>query len=125
MPESTRMCKILMTALLWAVAAMGADVTGNWKATAEGPMGSMERTFTFKQEGTKVTGETVSSMFGKSEIIDGKVVGDTLSFTIVVKFEDNEMKVNYKGKVAEKEMKLTAEVPMGDQKIEWVAKRVQ
>lgn len=125
MPESTRMCKILMTALLWAVAAMGADVTGNWKATAEGPMGSMERTFTLKQVGTKVTGETVSSMFGKSEILDGKVEGDTLSFTIVVKFEDNEMKVNYKGKVGEKEMKLTAEVPMGDQKIEWVAKRVQ
>jgi hypothetical protein len=57
--ESTPMVKTLLMLLTLAVAALGADVTGNWKATAEGPNGQMERTFVFKQDGAKVTGETV------------------------------------------------------------------
>ena len=67
---------------LFAFSALAADISGNWKATAEGPNGAMERTFTFKQEGTKVTGETISSFTGKSTITDGKVEGDTVTFTI-------------------------------------------
>lgn len=109
---------------VFAMVAPAADITGTWKATAEGPNGTMERTFTFKVEGSKLTGETVSSMFGKSQIMDGKVDGDNLSFTITVKFQDQEMKVNYKGKVSGNEMKLSAQLPVGDQTIEWVAKRI-
>ena len=45
-----------------------ADVAGEWTATAEGPNGAMQRTFTFKVDGSKLTGETVSSFLGKSEI---------------------------------------------------------
>ena len=106
-----------------AVATFAADITGNWKATAEGPNGAMQRTFTFKQEGAKLTGETVSSMFGKSVINDGKVEGDAVAFTIVIKFQDNEMKVNYNGKVSGDEIKFTVEGAMGGQTIEWLAKR--
>ena len=32
---------------LCALSALAADISGNWKATAEGPNGPMERTFTF------------------------------------------------------------------------------
>jgi len=35
------------------------------------------------------------------------------------------MKLNYKGKVTGKEMKLTVENPTGGQTIEWLAKRVE
>jgi hypothetical protein len=113
--------KRLLLLALFAIAAFAADVTGTWKATAEGPNGTMERTFVFKQDGAKLTGETVSSMFGKSEIQDGKVDGDTLSFNIVVKFQDNDVKVSYTGKVAGDTIKLTADV--GGQTIEWNAKK--
>lgn len=118
------MAKTLIGILILAAAAFGADVTGNWKATAEGPNGPMERTFAFKQEGTKVTGETVSSFLGKSAITDGKLEGDVLTFTITVKFQDNEMKLNYKGKVGANEIRFTVESPAGGQTIEWLAKRV-
>jgi len=118
------MVKTLLMILTLAITALGADVTGNWKATAEGPNGPMERTFAFKQDGAKVTGETVSSLFGKSAITDGKLDGDALTFTITVKFEDNEMKLNYKGKVSGNEIKFTVEVPGGGQTIEWLAKKV-
>jgi hypothetical protein len=123
MTKEIRIMKRILIALFAAVLpALAADVAGNWKATAEGPNGSMERTFAFKVDGTKLTGESVSSIAGKSDIMDGKVDGDNLSFMLNVKIQDNEMKVNYKGKVVSKdEIKFTAEV--GDRTIEWLAKR--
>ena len=118
------MKRLLVLLAVFALTALAADITGTWKATAEGPNGTMERTFVFKVEGSKLTGETTSSMLGKSTIMDGKVDGDNLSFTIMVKFQDNEMKLNYKGKVSGNELTLTVEIPESDQSIEWHGKRV-
>jgi hypothetical protein len=115
------MSRTLLSFFLVSLSAFAADVAGNWKATAEGPNGTMTRTFTFKVDGAKLSGETVSSMLGKSTIEDGKVDGDTVSFVINVKFQDNEMKVSYKGKLAGDQLNLTAETPQGE--IAWVAKR--
>ncbi len=116
------MKRLLVLLALCAVAAMAADISGNWKATAEGPNGSMERTFVFKQDGTKLTGETTSSFMGKSTITDGKVEGDTVTFTITGRFGDNEMKLNYKGKInSPTEIKFT--VDANGNTIEWVAKK--
>jgi hypothetical protein len=117
------MKSLILSLLLFAFAASAADITGNWKATAEGPQGAMERTFTFKQDGTKLTGETTSSFVGKSEITDGKVDGDAVTFTITIKFQDQEMKMNYKGKVTGNEIKFTVD-GFGGQTIEWNAKKV-
>ncbi len=119
------MKRLLALTILLAIPALAADISGTWKATAEGPNGAMERTFVFKVDGNKLTGETTSSMFGKSTISDGKIEGDTFSFTITLTFQDNEMKINYKGKVEGKELKMTAEIPMGDQTITWTAKKAE
>jgi hypothetical protein len=114
--------RILILTCLAALSAFAGDVNGNWKATAEGPNGSMERTFQFKVDGEKLTGETVSSWAGKSAIMDGTVKGDTVKFVINVNLQGNEMKVSYTGKlVNDDEMKLTAEV--SGNTIEWAAKR--
>jgi hypothetical protein len=117
------MKKLLVLLAVLALSVAAADISGTWKATAEGPNGSMERTFVFKADGARLTGETTSSMMGKSVIENGKVEGDNVSFTITIKFQDNEMKVNYKGAVTGNDIKLNAEV--GDQTITWVGKRVQ
>ena len=47
------MKRFLILLLAMAAAALAADLDGTWKATAEGPQGSMERTFTFKVEGRR------------------------------------------------------------------------
>ena len=107
---------------LFALAASAADVSGNWKGTAEGPNGAIERTFTFKQDGAKLTGETNSSYTGKSAITDGKVEGDNISFSITAKIQDNEMKLSYKGKVTGDTIKLSSEFG-GGQAIEWTLKK--
>ncbi len=109
-----------------AVAACAADIAGTWKGTAEGPQGTLERTFTFKVDGNKLTGETSSEMLGKSVINDGKIDGDTLSFTITANIQGNEMKLAYKGKVTGSEMRLTSEMAGGGgdfPPIQWVAKK--
>ena len=110
--------------VMMAMASFAADVSGEWKATAEGPNGAMERTFSLKAEGAKLSGETVSSFAGKSTIREGKIDGDNLSFLITVKIQDNEMELTYKGKVISKdEIKFTTEGLQGGQTIEWNAKR--
>jgi len=106
-----------------SLVASAADVTGTWKGKAETPNGTIERTFVFKVDGKKLTGETTSEMMGKSILEDGKIDGDSLSFTITVKFQDNEMKLNYKGKVTGDEIKFNVDGVNGTA-IEYKAKKV-
>ena len=108
----------------FAMTAFGADIAGTWKGTAETENGTLERTFVFKVDGDKLTGETTSSMFGKSTIENGKVEGDRVSFTITVKFEDNPMKLEYKGEAKGNEMVLKVDVPNGGPSIEYKAKKI-
>jgi len=112
---------------LFAAAAMAADIAGTWKATAEGPNGTMERTFVFKVDGQKLTGETTSTMLGKSTIANGKVDGDKLEFTITADFQGTELKLSYQGKVAGDTLHLTSAMAGdgGGQPIEWTGKRTQ
>ena len=121
------MKRILCLMAIAASMAVAADISGSWKATADFGGNAIERTFVFKVDGNKLTGETTSSMMGKSTIADGKVDGDNVTFSIAVKFQDNEMTLSYKGKVNGKgdELKLTSESAQGGQSIEWNAKRVQ
>lgn len=96
-----------------------------WKGTAEGPQGAIERTFTFKVDGAKLTGETASEMMGKSELKDGKVEGDNISFSINANFQGNDMTLAYKGKVVGDQIKLAVDFPGGGQTIEYTLKRAQ
>ena len=109
---------------IFACNASAADISGNWKGTAEKPNGPVERTFVFKVDGHKLTGETTSARFGKSTIEDGKVDGDDVSFTLTVNIQGAEGKVNYKGKVDSDTIKFTVEVQAIGQTLEMTAKRV-
>jgi hypothetical protein len=123
------MKRLLIAVLLFAFAAVAADISGNWKGTAEGPNGNLERTFTFKVDGNKLTGETSSEMLGKSTIADGKIDGDDISFSITASMQGNEMKLTYKGKVSGSEIKLTSEAAGGGGggfgSIQWTLKKAQ
>jgi hypothetical protein len=121
------MQKILALAAMFAAMLAAADITGNWKGTAEGPNGTIERTFVFKQDGTKLTGETVSSFTGKSTIEDGKVEGDAVTFTITAKFQDNDVKLTYRGKITGEDIVFEVEFAGRSEapRMKWVVKRVK
>jgi len=118
------MRRMVVLTLLLAALVSAADVSGKWKGTAEGPNGAIERTFTFKVDGGKLTGETESEMLGKATINDGKIEGENLSFTIKANFQGNEMKLEYKGKVVGDQIKLTVDFGGGGQTVEYTLKRM-
>src|SRR5579872_323445 len=121
------MKRIFALTALCAIAALAADISGTWKGTAEGgPNGALERTFVFKVDGTKLTGETTSQMLGKSTIADGKIDGDNISFSISATMQGNELKLTYKGKVSGDGIELTSEISGGGgggQAIQWKLKK--
>lgn len=111
--------KTVGMALLMAAMAMGADVTGKWKATVSGPDGQkMELTFDLKSEGEKLTGKVLSEM-GEMEIVDGKVEGDKISFAVAMQ----DMKIGHKGTVSGDKMQIQVEI--GEQKMDMSAERVK
>lgn len=114
---------LFMLAAMFAVTALAADITGTWKGSADTPIGKVERTFVFQQDGAKLTGETTSDKFGKSTIDDGKVDGDNISFTVNISFQGNEMKINYTGKVSGDEIKMHVESQAGP--VDYVVKKQQ
>ena len=121
------MTRLIVAILVMALSTFAADinVTGDWTATAEGPNGPMTRTFKFKVDGTKLTGESVSSIVGKSAIDNGHIEGNTLTFTMHIEFNGNEMTSKYKGQIINKDKIIfKIEGLQGGEDFEWVAKRV-
>ena len=102
--------RTLLTLVAAVSLAAAADVAGKWKAQIPGRGGNTnETTFNFKTDGDKLTG-TMENPRGSVDIQDGKVSGDSISFVVVRKMQDNEMKINYKGTISGDELKLTMEV---------------
>jgi hypothetical protein len=117
-----RWISILMA--MWAFSLSAADIAGTWKAAIETPNGTFESTFVFKVDGSKVTGTTSNQMIGEVPISEGKIEGENLSFILVMNRDGQEFKLNYKGKVAGSEIKLTVVIPGGDRTFEMTAKKV-
>jgi len=104
--------------------ASAADVSGTWKAAIETPNGSFETTFKFKVDGNKLTGSVNNQFGGEQQISEGKVDGDNVTFVVSGSFNGNDFKLNYKGKLAGDELKLTVEISGMDRNFEMTAKRV-
>ena len=91
--------RFLLLGALLGISLWAADVTGKWTAETQGRDGSKrEVTMNFKADGSKLTG-TVGGAMGETEITDGKIDGNNLSFSMVREFNGNQMKLNYAGMV--------------------------
>ena len=107
---------------LFAFCAFAADVDGKWKSQFQTQDGqTRETTYTFKADGNTLTG-TISGRGGETAINNGKINGDEISFSVVRKFNDQEFKMEYKGKVSGNEIKFT--VSAGERSFELTAKKI-
>lgn len=91
--------RLILAGLTAAVAMWAADASGKWTAEMQGRNGNtMTITMNLKADGNALTG-TVSGRNGETNISDGKVDGDTVSFSVVREFNGNQFKQNYVGKL--------------------------
>jgi hypothetical protein len=108
---------------LGTVAALAADFNGKWTADITTPRGTQTITLTFKVDGSAVTG-TISSPRGDSDISNGKIDGDNISFDQVMSRNGNDFTINYAGKIDGDTIKFTR--TMGDRPpVEFTANRAK
>jgi hypothetical protein len=97
--------------VLLAVPAAAADVTGTWKASFDTQIGVQNYTYTFGVKDGALTGKIQSEMGGTTDVTEGKVDGDKISFVELFKFQDMEIRIAYTGKVTSAdEIKFTRQV---------------
>ena len=91
--------------------AGGANVTGDWSVTVETSAGSGNPSFTFKQEGEKLTG-MYKGQLGEGPLT-GTVKGADINFTIKVNAQGQDLTIVYTGKVESKDS-MKGKVVLGE-----------
>ena len=94
---------------------LAADVTGTWKADFDTQRGLQKYTFTLKQDGTNLSGKATSETADQkreSDLKEGAVNGDTVSFVEPLSVQGNDISITYTGKLTTNadEIKLTRAV---------------
>jgi hypothetical protein len=79
------------------------DVTGKWAFNVETSAGAGAPTFTFKQDGEKLTGHYTGT-FGEADLT-GTVKGAEITFSFTVDAQGNALKETYTGTVDKDTMK--------------------
>lgn len=105
---------LLLTLAALPLSALAANITGTWKSEFDSQIGVQKYTFTFKQDGTNLTGKASSEIGDQkreTELKDGKVDGDSVSFVEMLNYQDNDIRISYTGKLtADNEIKFHREV---------------
>jgi hypothetical protein len=96
---------------LSSVAAFAASVTGTWTGDMKTPDGStgFSLTFTFTQDGDRLTGSVASQQGDPLTIADGKVTGDKITFNVSF----NGTTIHHEGTINGDEIKLTSKTDDG------------
>jgi hypothetical protein len=106
-----------------AVVTYAADVAGKWTAEFDTPIGRLNYTYEFQVDGDKLTGKATWQQ-GETQITEGKISGDEISFVENLDFDGQPLRIEYKGKVNGDEIQMTRQVgDFGTEQI--VAKRVK
>lgn len=114
----------LACVLTWTLAAGAADITGKWTASFETQIGRQDYTYDFVVKDSTLTGKMKSNL-GASDVLEGKVDGDRITFVEVLRFQDMDIRITYTGTVTSAdEIKFTRQVADFATE-ELVAKRVK
>ena len=104
-----------------------AEIDGKWKADFDTMIGVQKYVFELKADGGKLTGKALGEReTDKSDtaITEGKITKDEVFFVEPLKFQDMDLRIEYRGKLVGDELQLSRKV--GDFEPEKaVAKRVK
>jgi hypothetical protein len=116
---------VLILASLMCVFA--ADIAGKWTAEFDSQVGVQKYIFDLKAEGSKLTGKAISNIDGaeaQTDIQEGRINGDEISFVENLKYQGMDLRIAYKGKVSGDEIKFSRTVGDAGGE-EFVAKRAK
>lgn len=84
-----------------------ADATGKWTAKFATQVGEQEYTYELVAKGTTLTGTATGNLTGKTQISEGKVDGDKISFVENAMYMDMPLRFEYTGTVTNDELRLS------------------
>lgn len=88
----------LLSALLLLPVLARADASGTWMATFETQIGEQNYTYVFRVDGDRLTGTAKSSVSDTpSEIVDGRIDGNEITFVENLNYQGTELVITYKG----------------------------
>ena len=105
--QISQVVKSALFIVVLAAVASAADITGNWKADLETPQGKVQVSYTFKQDGEKITG-TYAGRYGKSAL-EGTVKENHVEFIVTVVAEGTTVSGAFVGDVEKDRMTGTVE----------------
>lgn len=104
-------CLLVVGLMLVAAMAFAAPIDGKWVGEVPGMDGNpMKISYTFKADGTTLTGSTTSPDGKEMAIRDGKIDGNNISFSIAFDMGGQEMKMELKGVLSGDDLKLTMDM---------------
>ena len=131
MKHSIKTVALASLALALVVPAWSADESfvGKWKAEFDSRVGRQKYTFEFKLEDGKLAGKAIGErQMGTNEVklVEIKTDKDEISFVEPLRLQgyDSELRIEYKGKLKDDEIKLHRKVGDNNQ-YDIVAKRVK
>ena len=95
------------------VGVFAADISGKWTAEFDSQVGQQKYTYEFTVKGTNFAGKASANIAGtdmESEIVDGKIDGDKISFTENLDYQGMALTITYTGTVSGNEMNLSRDV---------------
>jgi hypothetical protein len=103
---------LFVVAILCALtlAVMAADVSGKWTWEQQGRNGNTTSTLTLKADGSNLTG-SLDGGRGASDIKDGKVDGNNISFSVSRNMGGTDVTTKYTGTLDGDSLKLKFERP--------------
>jgi hypothetical protein len=89
----------VVIAIASSVALRAADPSGRWAATFMTQVGEQVYTYEFVVKGTSLTGVAKGSLTGETKISDGKIDGDSFTFTENANYQGMTISFAYTGKM--------------------------
>jgi hypothetical protein len=128
---TTSLSVVFALGFLAEAKAQDKGASGTWTWSVAGRQGRPDRKFTakLKVEGDKLTGKVTSpgrnGQENETDIKDGKVKGDEISFSVTREFNGNSMTTKYNGKVSGDTLKGKMETERNGEPVsrDWEAKR--
>jgi enterochelin esterase-like enzyme len=108
---------LFLTLTALPLSLLAADVTGTWKSEFDSQIGVQKYTYTLKQVGTNLTGKATSEIGDQkreTDLKEGKVVGDTVSFVEMLNFQDNDIRITYTGQLSADSNEIKFKREVGD-----------